>query len=390
MSSSGNNFGWGPPPGSSEPEASEPSSPVHPQPAFSPPQPMGSPGMAVPTPGGPQPPTYGAPQAAYARPQAAKPGIVPLRPLSMGEVLDGAFSAIRHNPRVMFGLSFVVAAVTALISLPLLYYVAGDMLEWLEVFATYEDTTVEIFSGGQIAALIATGVLQFVSTLVLTGMLIGSVSRSVIGQKISVNQAWNMAKPRILSLIALSLTVAILVPLASILAFMPFAAIAGFGGSGEGLVALGSMAFLTTFILLLVRTSLSTPTLILEERRPFAAVRRSISLTKGSFWRLVGTGIVALIIAAIVSGIITQPITLLASALVGDPDNMLVPAIVASIAQILSSAVVTPFLAAVICLVYINLRIRREGLSVQLQQAAAEAQAAAGGADGRIVGYHQG
>ena len=39
------------------------------------------------------------------RPQALQPGIIPLRPLGMGEIYDGAFRAVRANPRVMFGLA---------------------------------------------------------------------------------------------------------------------------------------------------------------------------------------------------------------------------------------------------------------------------------------------
>lgn len=43
-----------------------------------------------------------------------KPGIVPLRPLSAGEVLDGGFATIRQNPKLVFGYAAAFAAVLQL------------------------------------------------------------------------------------------------------------------------------------------------------------------------------------------------------------------------------------------------------------------------------------
>src|SRR5207244_11610172 len=54
---------------------------------------------------------YGGYQAEY------KPGIVPLRPLGVGEILDGAFSTIRKHPRIVFGFAIVLAVVSELIRL---------------------------------------------------------------------------------------------------------------------------------------------------------------------------------------------------------------------------------------------------------------------------------
>ena len=36
---------------------------------------------------------------------APKPGIVPLRPLGVGEILDGAFTSMRRYPKATLGLS---------------------------------------------------------------------------------------------------------------------------------------------------------------------------------------------------------------------------------------------------------------------------------------------
>ncbi|HSK58429.1 MAG TPA: hypothetical protein VK935_05175, partial [Actinomycetospora sp.] len=58
-------------------------------------------------------PPYGRPQAPWgSRPVDDKPGVVPLRPLGLGEVLDGAVSVLRRYPRPSLGLAALVALVS--------------------------------------------------------------------------------------------------------------------------------------------------------------------------------------------------------------------------------------------------------------------------------------
>ncbi len=55
---------------------------------------------------GNQPPWGGAWAPA---PQAAKPGVIPLRPLAVGEILDGAVATMRAHWRTVLGISLIVA-----------------------------------------------------------------------------------------------------------------------------------------------------------------------------------------------------------------------------------------------------------------------------------------
>src|SRR5665647_1498949 len=78
-------------------------------------------GFPAPGPQDREPPPKGWPAAPsatsfVARPQtpmlaAHKPGIVPLRPLLLGDILDGAVKAVRFNPKSMVGLSAIMLAV---------------------------------------------------------------------------------------------------------------------------------------------------------------------------------------------------------------------------------------------------------------------------------------
>src|ERR1035438_2427493 len=79
-------------------------------------------GQPPPTQGyGQPPPQYGygqqpgggwPPQA----PPAPKPGVIPLRPVAVGEILDGAFSSIRQNPKATLGLSAILMTIAGVIS----------------------------------------------------------------------------------------------------------------------------------------------------------------------------------------------------------------------------------------------------------------------------------
>src|SRR3954454_11612465 len=87
-------------------------------PGYGPPPPAG-PSSYGPQPTGPAgygPPAAPAPGWGGAA-AARRPGIVPLRPLSVGEILDGAFRAIRTNPLTMVGVSAVVLAIASVLSI---------------------------------------------------------------------------------------------------------------------------------------------------------------------------------------------------------------------------------------------------------------------------------
>ena len=47
---------------------------------------------------------------------APKPGIIPLRPIGVSEMLDGAFTAIRRNPRATLGLGAVIMTIYGVIA----------------------------------------------------------------------------------------------------------------------------------------------------------------------------------------------------------------------------------------------------------------------------------
>lgn len=302
----------------------------------------------------------------------AQPGIIPLRPLTMGEIYDGAFKAIRANPMVMFGLAVVVVAVVTIIQ----GAVTWGLNEELNRFAGQVDPTmqdVDDLYGTLTASLVpslVSAVVSFVVTTALNGVLIHSISQSVIGRTLPLGELWRLVRPQLLRLLGLTLLISVALVVGVVLCFVPAiaAGLSGELGLTVGLGLLGLLLALLVMLFLVVATVLATPTLVLERSGVLASLRRSWELTRTSFWRIAGIYLLTMILVGIVAGVISAPIGLLGEA-VGGVTGMTMGQLVASIA---ASAITTPFVAGVISLLYIDIRIRYEGLDTELAAAAAE------------------
>ena len=371
--------GWGPPEGPPPPVAPPP---THDTPGTGPYGDGGGapPGGRAPR-GAPPGPGWGWQQA----PPAAKPGVVPLRPLGVGELLDGAITTLRQNPAAMLGLSAVVAAVTQLAQVAALWLLYRDL-------AVLETATVT--TGADVASLLSTSVgslgvslvLTWLATVLLTGILTVVVSRAVLGEHLSIGDAWALARPQLPRLIGLTLLVGLIVAAPFLVASVPGLAAAA-AGAGGGAVALlitgGVLMAIPVAVWLYVRVVLSTPALMLESATDSAgvagratvtgAIRRSSRLVAGSWWRVFGIVLLATALAWVISQVVAVPAALL-SLLVGgftEAGTMtLLGLVLTGLAGIVATTITAPFTAGVIVLLYVDRRMRREGLDIALARAA--------------------
>lgn len=335
----------------------------------------------VPSYGAPQPPPgyggsqaygqYGAPgQGPF--PPVAQPGIIPLRPLSMGEIYDGAFKAIRANPVVMFGLAAIVVAVVTIIQNAFTWGLAEDLNRFAGQ-ATPTEADLEELYGTLTASLLpslASAVVSFVVTTALNGVLIHSISQSVIGRTLPLGELWKLVRPQLGKLLALTLLISLAAAVAFVVCLVPaiVAATSGDIGLTIGLGLLGLLLAIGALLFVIVATVLATPVLVLERSGVFASLRRSWQLTRPSFWRIAGIYLLTSILVAIVAGVVSAPIGMLGQSVAG-VTGMTIAQLVGTI---VAAAITTPFVAGVIALLYIDIRIRREGLDVELAAAATE------------------
>ncbi|HEX5995489.1 MAG TPA: hypothetical protein VFY84_10145 [Jiangellales bacterium] len=329
---------------------------------------------------------WGAP--AWGPPPPVKPGVIPLRPLGVGEILDGAVTTIRRNPGPMLGLSAVVAIIVQLIGLAATILMFRDLQAIEDLPATASPSEVFGVLGGTLGGLSVVAVVSWIATVILTGILTVVVSRAVLGQNLTVGQAWGMAKPRLLMLLLLSL-VYILIAFSPVLVVIALAVVAlDAGGADAALAAIGlaSIPAVILTIWLYVRYALASPAFMLEStpgRHPGdpsrrigmgKALRRSAELVRSSWWRLFGililVWIVAFIVTQVISVLFSVPTYFFADPL--EPESMTSLGVLSlsALGGIVSTTITAPFLAAAVALLYIDRRIRREALDVELARAA--------------------
>src|SRR4051812_3769344 len=357
------------------PESAPPAPPAQPAqwgqpvaPSWGTPHPSGPPGW--------EPAGYGKPPA----------GIVPLRPLSVGEILDGAFQAVRANPRTMVGTSAaVIAAVTVLSVVPdalLLNRLRDNPV--LTGRSTSLNDELDLL-GGAGSARIVTGVLTFVAVTMLEVLLIVPVSEAVLGRRMDAGAMWRRARGRLFAALGLALLTGLLTSLALIALLVPgiIGLALGWTGVGVLLIVAGVLAAIVVTFLLFVRWGLAAPALVLENASVTTAMRRSWRIVRGSSWRVLGILLLTGIIVSIGQAVVTTPVALLAGLpAVGQSSPYaslpltFVQLLISGVGTIVAGAIFYPFSAAVSALLYIDLRMRREGLDVRLARAAAEGTSA--------------
>lgn len=336
-----------------------------------------TPGSTTPPPGWSveQPPPAPAPATGWGTPYAAppppRPGIVPLRPLGVGELLDGAFAAIRRYPRPTLGLAACVMLVVTVVQVATQWYLLSG-IEPPAAGDTLSDAG-DYFSRVGTASAIGL-VITLLATLLLTGMVIAVIGEAVLGRPVSAADAWQRLKPLFWRLIGVSF-LTFLIWIAATLPGIVIAIVGGVGGS-VALVAIGVILAIVGLVYVWPVYSLAPAALVLERQSVTRALGRSRELVRRSWWRTFGILFLAAIIAAIVNGIITVPFGLAGGGLtsIGGRTSQLhfTQLVISGIGGLLASTISRPFSAGVAALLYIDRRMRAEALDLTLARAAAE------------------
>ena len=78
---------------------------------------------------------------------AHKPGAMPLRPLSLGDMYDAAFRIIRFNPKATVGSAVLVAAVTMAIPIVVTAILTATVNVTIDETGTPDDSSIVGFAG---------------------------------------------------------------------------------------------------------------------------------------------------------------------------------------------------------------------------------------------------
>lgn len=298
----------------------------------------------------------------------------------MNDLFGAVFRAVRGNVAATVGL----AALTSLVFL-VPFTALGAWVSSQEESITLEESV-----NGETAGLVGTlgstipSLGSSFSTILLAGFLAYVIGQAVLGRKVSASETWRGTVRRIWALIgATFLTLLIFLVTAGVLLGVPIGLLVAGGTAGNdgtiaagiGLLVLAGLLLIVAMLFLWTRLAFVTPSVILENLGVGQAFSRSWRLTGGNlFWRLLGIRLLAAIAIGIVGSLITAPLAILAAALAftGIPlDQMYVwQAVLTGVTGVIAGALTTPVTAGLDALLYVDHRIRREGLDVQLVQTA--------------------
>lgn len=358
-------------------------------------------GGPLPYGGGPPPGWNG-----WSRPRGPKPGVIPLSPLDLGEILGGAFTTLGRYWKPLLGIAAAVYGTAFAVSggaLALAYAAAGDHLSAVvdtpgRATPAWDDVRplIVAFAGVWIvvvvALLLATALIQACCPVIVQEAVLGRPVRAAttLGRALS-------RTPAVLGAVFLSgliMFVPLLLFITGVVATtVTIVATGGWGPAGwliplgfVGSVVCGPLA-----IWLWVLFSLAPAAVVIESRGPVDALRRSAALVRGSWWRICGISLLAFVIASIAGMVLQQVLNLVGGfpARFAGPDQFSYEPTVGEIfvavsgylvlamaGQLVSQMFSTTFPQLVLNLLYIDQRIRKEDLAPALISAATAGTAA--------------
>lgn len=309
-------------------------------------------------------------------PPAREP-FVPLRPLTLGQILSGAIRALRSNTAVAVGPAILVSVAATVTASALSWFVVDPTVDAVGSSSATPGTYRWLVDYG--AGLISWILLQ---SAVLTagiwqqGVAASLVTHAVVGRRLTTGglrrRTHGTWAPQT-AWAAIVFTTLLTGGLAAV-AIIGVTAPGGFGGWLVGasvhILCLVALAWLGTRLAVV-------PSVIAVERETVrGAVRRSWRLTRRSFWRTFGTRVLAFAMIWLATMLITVPFALLTQLLSGllagngDMGDLLtiegISSFVLAVASAVIGAIGLVITTSTDALVYLDLRMRQEGLDLEL------------------------
>jgi len=243
------------------------------------------------------------------------------RPMGIGEILSTAFQLYQRHWRTLLAIAAVVV-----VPFTLLQYLLGHTVR-VTGMATRNGVVVTTSSWRVGVAGLVTALAGVVMFLVLTGAITRAVAAEAAGQDPSLEESYRFGFHRFWSVLGVSVLV--------------------------GLAVVGGLIlFIIPGIWIGIRLCLSTQALVVEGRRPTEAMGRSWALVGGHWWHAFGTLVVAGLLTFVVNALITTPFS---------ATNWFGQAVAAAVATVIT----LPYSTLVGVLLYLDLRARKEQLTLE-------------------------
>lgn len=287
-----------------------------------------------------------------------RPGIVALQELRVGGIVTAGARFVRANP--------VTVVIPAALWSLLLLAVSGAA-GW--VYAATAPAPESTMSPESALLTVGVVVLALVVTPPATALVLSTLRPAVLGQaRVTMGQAWTSARPRLRALygVWLVVTVISLIPLLVELGFS--APLHGAPETPTGAAVVGGLLLMASYLLLIyvsVLIAFAPAVVVIEGKTSRAALRRSVELVRGAWWRCLGVLASISLITAVVMALVAVPVIGIA-VLIGLVAPMWLAMLVGGV--LLSGVVAVNFgyATGAAALLYQDQRIRRENYAADL------------------------
>ena len=275
-----------------------------------------------------------------------------IRPMNFGEILDASLVIYRRHFGLFLRLVVIVLAVPALL---LVYFSA----RWLGSLVTQTPNL------GGLLLFVPVFIVYYLATLVLTAGTVRIISDSYLGRAPRLQDALSLGLSKLWGLVVVGLGKGVIV----FLIMIGVGAVIGvMSVLAKGAGAAAVLVFFTVgaagvwlVVLVLCGYGVSTPVVVLEELgSAFDAFGRSWDLTRSFRLKVLGLGVVAFLLFNALPSWVLQVLS--AVARLASPALSIALAALATVVPVL----LTPAVAAVITLMYYDLRVRREAFDLQM------------------------
>jgi len=280
-----------------------------------------------------------------------------LRPLSVGEMLDAAMKILVRNFLALAKATGVVVLPAALI----VAIVEGSVVTPSNIVNpnTGQLQTSDLRTLG--GAFVTIYAVTLVAVLFSSAICYKLVGDAYVGNKPDWRVALRFTARRLPSILWVSVVVFAyfgLLAVAGIVVIVLLAHVA------PALAVLAGVALFVVFVWLVVPSGLAVPTFMMEGVKGGRAYRRAFRLVRGNWWRTLGLLLLTGLLSAVVSGIADAVFGLGLRAALGGTTagRVFVDFLLFGVTYVC----IHPFEGAVLVILSIDLRVRKEGYDVQL------------------------
>ncbi|MCB0978984.1 MAG: hypothetical protein KDB02_16140, partial [Acidimicrobiales bacterium] len=253
--------------------------------------------------------------------------MVPLRPLSVGELLDAAIRTYRERFKALVSAVAVPIIPVVVLQTLIAWSIepeAANPLKAPDASATADLSQLWLQLAGSLVNVVAV----LIGTALATAACFRVLSAAYVGGEVGWRESLAFARTRLASVIGLTL-------------------LTGLG------TALGFVLCIVPGVLAFTWWSVATPALLMEGLGAVDAMSRSTRLAKQRFWPVLGAMLLSSLLAGIFQGMVSAPLI----GLLFTDVNGIVLYVVEGIVNLIALILVTPFTAAFTLALYVDLRV---------------------------------